>query len=119
MPLNKDVISKPAIYEIVQNVSKVQFLTSAGPVYGFTKDQLRFAVDEVLMVCDFHSEPKATIAASPMLADVLDLLVQLKDYMDARADVEDGDYGVPRPNVELGFSADIESQIVALQQHIG
>jgi hypothetical protein len=60
----------------------------------------------------------AQIAQNRLLADVLDLLVRVDDYMDDRADVEDGDYGVPRPNVEMSFSAEIESIIKKLEQHI-
>jgi hypothetical protein len=42
------------------------------------------------------SRPGGYITIS--LADVLE---QVADYFDSRADVEDGDYGVPQPNEEL------------------
>jgi hypothetical protein len=40
---------------------------------------------------------------------ILDLLERLNDYMDDRKDVEDGDYGVPRPNIEMSFSTEISA----------
>ena len=55
MPLNKNVISKPNIYKIVEGISKVSFNAKDGVVYGFTKEELQFAIDEILMICDFHS----------------------------------------------------------------
>ena len=58
----------------------------------------------------------AQIAQNRLLADVMDLLNRVDEYMGDRADVEDGDYGVPLPNVEMSFSAEIQSIMEKLER---
>ena len=64
---------------------------------------------------DTNSSPNRI---NTVLADVRELLIRLNDYMDDRSDVEDGDYGTPRPNVEMSYSVEIGSLIDELEKHI-
>lgn len=48
-----------------------------------------------------------------MTAEIRELLVRAAEFLDNYADVEDGDYGVPRPNVAMALARDIEEALTA------
>jgi len=47
--------------------------------------------------------------------DIVDVLERCKDYFDNRADVVDGDYGVPFPNEEMSLFGDVCDALEALE----
>jgi hypothetical protein len=47
------------------------------------------------------------LGGASMTPELFDLLVMLEDYFDNKADLIDGDYGIPEPNKEAWFQAKI------------
>lgn len=46
------------------------------------------------------------------LGEVLDALVEASEFLDNYVDVDDGDYGEPRPNRAMSVQTSVESAIV-------
>jgi len=50
-----------------------------------------------------------------MSADLLDTLVRVSEFLDNYVDVEDGDYGQPRPNRAMSLKQDVDREIDELE----
>lgn len=55
------------------------------------------------------------VRAVNAMGDAHDLLTDLGAYMDSRADLRDGDYGIPEPNEEAVFHARIKDVLAKLE----
>lgn len=51
-----------------------------------------------------HTPTTEAVAAPKVHGDVAEALTQAVEYFDDRADVNDGDYGVPSPNREMSLA---------------
>jgi len=47
--------------------------------------------------------------------DLLDLLVRVSEFLDDYVDVEDGDYGMPRPNRAMSLKSDVDAVVDVLE----
>jgi len=59
---------------------------------------------------DGHAED----VVSAVLDEVVDTLTECLEFLDNYVDVEDGDYGQPRPNKAMSLSSRIEAVITAV-----
>ncbi len=76
---------------------------------------MTFDIDTIANICRPHNEKLIAEGKATKLerenAKLRTALEQCEDYFDNRADVVDGDYGVPAPNAEMSILAEIRSAL--------
>jgi hypothetical protein len=75
-------------------------------ISGMPKEQSAYVEKSMAMDCRH------------VLHETLDMLIVLEEYMSNRADVEDGDYGQPKPNEEMKLQSELLASIEKIEKVI-